>query len=122
MLTPTTSPIKTGKGGTHTLGDAKVDADLVVETVRQELPTWTLARMEGTPVRLLPAGAVIVGIRTVDAGDLDAGLAAESRIVGDIGILVVGRHADLVQRGDNIVEDSAGHQLRVSWFCRLGRD
>lgn len=121
MLTPT-SPLKTGKEGTHTLGDAKVDADLVVETVRQELPTGTLAGVEGTPVRLLPAGAVIVGIWAVDARDLDTGLAAESRIVGDIGILVVGRHADLVQRGDNIVEDSAGHQLRVSWFCRLGRD
>lgn len=84
---------------------------MVVETVRQELPAWTLAGVEGTPVRLLPAGAVVVGIGTVDARDLDAGLAAESRIVGDIRVLIVGWHADLVQRGDDIVEDPAGRQL-----------
>lgn len=62
--------------------NADVDADLVIQTLIQELPTWSLAWNKRTPMRALPFLTAIVWVWSVYPGNL-AALLLETRIFKD---------------------------------------
>jgi hypothetical protein len=87
-----------------TIRNANVNADLIIQTLIQELPTRALAWDKRTPMRVLPCLTAIVWIWPVYPGDLASLLSFETRIFDNCSVVVTRRDGYPVQCGDNMAE------------------
>lgn len=96
-----------------TIRNANVNADLIIQTLIQELPTRALAWDKRTAMRVLPFLTAIVWIWPVYPGYLASLLSFEPRIFENGTAVVTRRDGYPVQCGDNVAEHTIHNEGRT---------